>query len=340
MKNAKKMLGIAVAVIALASAVFIFVSVAGNNYTGGIQIRMAHNQAKDSEIADCIAKFEEYAEADPAMEINVDIYASGVLGNEQSVVEMVKAGVLDMAKVSSQTIAQFNDAYAIFSMPYIFVSKEHYYAAMEHSEEVKELFQMNEEDGFIVIGYYANGARNIYLKEDVIADRPEVLKGRKIRSMSSSTSMRMLELMGGSPTPMAASETYTALQQGVVDGGENTELALTVDKHAEVAKAYTYTEHQYLPDVYVISTETWNKMTPEQQDYLVEALNASNDNFKAQYDRMMAEAVEEAKAMGMNIYYDIDKSAFIEAVQPMHEEFTAKGPMYQELYDDIQKYAQ
>lgn len=340
MKNAKKMLGIVVTVAAIATAGFIFTSIASEHYSGGIQIRMAHNQSKDSEIAECIAKFEEYAEEDPSMGIQVDIYTSGVLGNEQSVVEMVKAGVLDMAKVSSQTIGQFNDAYAIFSMPYIFVSKEHYYNAMENSEKVKDLFVMDEDEGFVVVGYYANGARNVYLKEDIMATDPSVLKGKKIRSMSSSTSMRMLELMGASPTPMASSETYTALQQGVVDGGENTELALTVDKHAEVAKAYTYTEHQYLPDVYVISTDTWKKMTTEQQEYLVECLNRSNDNFKAQYDRMMAEAIEEAKGMGMSIYYDIDKTPFIEAVQPMHKEFTDKGSLYQELYDDIQKYAE
>jgi len=338
-KNAKKMIGIVVTVAAIATAGYIFTSIASAHYSDGIQIRMAHNQSKDSEIADCIAKFAEYAAEDPSMQVNVDIYPSGVLGNEQSVVEMVKAGVLDMAKVSSQTIGQFNDAYAIFSMPYIFVSKEHYYNAMEHSQKVKDLFFMNEDEGFIVIGYYANGARNVYLKDDIAADSPEALKGKKIRSMSSSTSMRMLELMGASPTPMAASETYTALQQGVVDGAENTELALTVDKHAEVASAYTFTEHQYLPDVYVISTETWNKMTPKQQDYLVDCLNRSNDNFKAQYDRMMEDAIVEAKEMGMNIYRDIDKTPFIDAVQPMHKEFTDKGPLYQELYDDIQKYA-
>lgn len=55
----------------------------------------------------------------------------------------------------------------------------------------------------------------------------------------------MIEAMGGSPVPMSASETYTSLQQGIVDGAENTELALTVDKHEEIVKSYTYTEHQY-----------------------------------------------------------------------------------------------
>lgn len=340
MKKIKKTIGVVLTVAAIGAAGYIFTSVASTNYSDGIQIKMSHNQSKDSEIADCIAKFAEFAAEDESMNLEVDIYPSGVLGTEQSAVEMVKAGVLDMAKVSSSMLGQFNDCYSIFSLPYLFTSEEHYYDAMEHSEKVKELFQMNEEEGFLVIGYYANGSRNIYLKEDVKADRPEVLKGKKIRSMTSSTSMRMLELMGASPTPMAASETYTAMQQGVVDGAENTELALTVDKHGEVARSYTYTEHQYTPDVYIISTKLWNKLSVEQQEYLVDCLNRSNENFKSQYRQMMEDAIEEAKGMGMTVYYDIDKTAFIEAVQPLHDEYKIKGDFYKGLYDDIQQYAQ
>ena len=67
-------------------------------------------------------------------------------------------------------------------------------------------------------------------------------------------------------------------------------------------------------------------MTPEQQEYLKEAIQKANDNFKNLYNGMMAEAM--------------DKTAFIEAVQPVHEEFCAKGETYKELYDDIQKYAE
>ena len=88
--------------------------------------------------------------------------------------------------------------------------------------------------------------------------------------MVSSASTEMISLMGGSPVPMSASETYTSLQQGIVDGAENTELALTVDKHEEIVKSYTYTEHQYTPDIYIISTKVWDKLSKEQQDYLKE----------------------------------------------------------------------
>ena len=167
-----------------------------------------------------------------------------------------------------------------------------------------------------------------------------MLKGKKIRSMVSSTSMDMIEAMGGSPVPMSASETYTSLQQGIVDGAENTELALTVDKHEEIVKSYTYTEHQYTPDIYIISTKVWNKLSKEQQDYLLECFSKLNDNFVQKYNQMMDDAITEAESYGVHVYRDIDKTPFIEAVQPIHQNFLAKGDAYQRLYDDIQSYAE
>ena len=340
MGSIKKKIGIAVSTVGLCIVAATFVSVVRANSTDKVEIRLAHNQAAGSEIADSIAKFSEFVAEDDSMNLDVNIYASGVLGSEKEEIEMVQAGILDMAKVSSNTLGQFEDRYSIFAVPYLFVDQDHYYTAMEKSQEVKDLFMSTEDQGYIAIGYYANGARNFYLKEDAVCDNPSVLKGKKIRSMPSSTSMEMIQAMGGSPVPMAGSETYTALQQGIVDGAENTELALTVDAHEDLVSSYTYTEHQYSPDIYIISTKKWNSLTKEQQDELVECLEKTNENFKKLYNGMMDEAMEEAEEHGVHVYRDIDKSAFIEAVQPIHEEFCGKGKDYQALYDDIQSYAE
>ncbi len=338
MKSWKKAVGIAATVINVVVVGSTFFAVTGTSSNDTVQIRLAHNQAKGSEIADSIAKISEFVAEDSDQNLEVSIYASGVLGTEKEEVEMVKAGVLDMAKVSSNTLGQFKDEYSIFAVPYLFQSQQHYYDACENSEKIKELFMSTADDGYIAIGYYANGSRNFYLKEDIPCTDPSVLKGKKIRSMPSSTSMDMIELMGGSPVPMAGGETYSALQQGIVDGAENTELVLTVDGHQDLVKAYTYTEHQYSPDIYIISTKTWDRLTDGQKELLVSSIQKANENFKSLYNGMMEEAIAEAETHGVTIYRDIDKTAFIEAVQPIHEEYCARGEAYKALYDDIQKY--
>jgi tripartite ATP-independent transporter DctP family solute receptor len=323
----------------VATVAVTFTKVTTSNASEGRLIRLAHNQQDGTEIADTIAEFKTYVEEDPSKGMNVSIYPSGILGSETEEIEMVQAGILDMAKVGSQTLSQFDDRYAIFAVPYLFVSQDHYYTAMEKSEKVQELFNATADQGFIAIGYYANGSRNFYLTDDVCVDDPSKLKGKKIRSMPSSTSIEMINAMGGSAVPMSSSETYTALQQGVVDGAENTELALTVNGHEDLVKSYTYTEHQYSPDIFIISTKTWNSLNEDQQTYLKECLQKTNEGFKTKYNDMMAEAIEEAEEHGVKIYKDIDKTALIESVSSIKENFENKGEDYRALYEDIAKYA-
>lgn len=294
MKGMKKTIGIVLVIALIAVGIYTFVAVKSETSSEKVQLRMAHGQAADSEIGETIEYLSDLAAEDSSKNLEVDIYPSGVLGAEPSTVEMVQAGVLDMAKVSANTLGQFDERYSIFSLPYLFRNQEHYYNAMANSEGIQELFESTRDKGYIAIGYYANGARNYYLKEDKAVTDPSVLKGKKMRAMVSSTSMEMIELMGGSPVPMASSETYTSLQQGIVDGTENTELALTVDKHEEIVKSYTYTEHQYSPDIYIISTKVWDSLSKEQQEYLKECLVKLNENFVSKYQQMMDDAIEEA----------------------------------------------
>ena len=117
------------------------------------------------------------------------IYPNGQLGGNEEMIQMVKAGVLDIAKVSSSSLEQFNPAYAIFSLPYTFQSTEHYFRTMRESEAVQEIFRSTYDDGFIAIGWFDSGARSIYTTKDGPCETPEDLHGLKIRTQGSPTSI-------------------------------------------------------------------------------------------------------------------------------------------------------
>lgn len=101
-----------------------------------------------------------------------DIYPNGQLGDDSAMIQLVKAGVLDVAKVSAGALEQFNQAYSIFSIPYVFQSTEHYFDVMNNSEAVQEIFESTRKDGFIAIGWFDSGARSIYTTKDGPAATP------------------------------------------------------------------------------------------------------------------------------------------------------------------------
>lgn len=204
--------------------------------------------------------------------LTFNVYPNGTLGNNSDLIQMVRAGVLDIAKVSAPSLEQFNSAYSIFSLPYVFSSEEHYFRTMRESTKVKEIFEATREQGFIAIGWYDAGQRSIYTVKGPIKT-PEDLHGLKIRTQDSPTSINMINAMGASATPMSGGEVYSALQQGIIDGAENNETVLGDDGHGQVAKFYSYTEHQYTPDIVIMSTKTFDSLSPEVQQEIYKAMD-------------------------------------------------------------------
>lgn len=208
---------------------------------------------------------------------------------------------------------------------------------MNNSEAVKEIFESTRKDGFIAIGWFDSGARSIYTTKDGPAASPADLKGLKIRTMNSPTSVSMINAMGAAATPMSSGEVYTSLQQGIIDGAENNETVLVDDGHGEVAKSYTYTQHQYLPDIVIISTETWDGMTEEEQNDLREAMKGAWQAHETEWNKIVERNKTGAKEMGVQ-FYEIDKTAFIEACKPLQDEFCAKSEDNARYFADFQSY--
>lgn len=267
------------------------------------------------------------------------IYPNGQLGGNSDMIQMVKAGVLDIAKISASSLEQFNPAYSIFSLPYVFQSTEHYFKVMEESEAVQEIFRSTYDQGFFAIGWYDSGARSIYTTKDGPVETPDDLKGLKIRTQDSPTSIEMIRNMGGAATPMSSGEVYTSLQQGIIDGAENNETVLVDDGHGEVAKSYTYTQHQYTPDIVIISTETWESMSAEDQQKLLDVMDESFWKHEEKWLEIVDRNIEGAKEMGVQ-FYEIDKTPFIEAVQQQHEDFCAQSEDNARYLADFLSYVQ
>ncbi|WP_227937015.1 TRAP transporter substrate-binding protein [Alkalihalobacillus deserti] len=301
-----------------------------------VSLRLAHNQPETHPIHTSLMELLNLTDENSEGNVKIEVFPNGQLGQERDVIELVKSGTLPMAKVSASALEAFDSNYAIFSLPFVFQSKEHYHEVMDNSEAVQEIFEGTRDQGFVAIGWYDAGQRSIYTADQKV-ESPADMNGLKIRVQESPTSISMIKAMGGSPTPMSYGEVYTSLQQGVIDGAENNETALVSSKHGEVAKAYTYTEHQYVPDVLIVSTKTWDSLSEEQQQAILDAANTSSESHKDVWNQAIEESITASEEMGVT-FYTIDKQAFIDAAAPLHEEFKAENETNGKYFDDFQSH--
>jgi TRAP-type C4-dicarboxylate transport system substrate-binding protein len=146
--------------------------------------------------------------------------------------------------------------------------------------------------------------------------------------MNSATAIAMVKAMGGAPTPIAWGELYSALAQGTVDGAENNPPSFTSNKHYEVCKHFTLDGHTRIPDVVLIGTKTWNRLSPQIREWVQQAADESSEFQRQLWRQETARSLEIAEAEGVTIY-EVDQAPFAAKVAPMLDEI--KDPAVRSL---------
>jgi tripartite ATP-independent transporter DctP family solute receptor len=264
-------------------------------------------------------------------QMRVDIYPSGQLGAERELIELLQIGSLAMTKVSTSPLESFVPEMKIFSIPYVFRDEEHLWKILKG--DIGRRLLLAGQDYFLRgLCYYDAGSRSFYTKE-VPINTPKDLSGLKIRVMKSLTAVEMVKSLGGSATPIAWGELYTALQQGVVDGAENNPPSFYLSKHYEVCKYYILDEHTSVPDILLMSTRVWSSLNDQQQKWLQEAVDESVERQKILWKEASDHALQEVQKAGVEILHP-DKTPFREAVGVMHESY--KGTSIYALIKEIE----
>lgn len=219
-------------------------------------------------------------------------------------------------------------------MPYLFTSEEAYHAVMSDTEYMNSIYESTDEAGFRVVTWYNAGTRNFYAKKPI--NTPDDLKGLKIRVQQSPASVSMAQAFGAAASPMSFGEVYTAIQQNVIDGAENNELALTNNKHGEVAKYFSYNMHQMIPDMLIGNLKFLNSLSDEELEIFYEAARLSTEVELENWDSQVEEAKKIAEEdMGVT-FIDVDIEAFKEKAAGVQEQMLEDNPNIRDTYDYIQ----
>jgi tripartite ATP-independent transporter DctP family solute receptor len=324
MNTFKTLVGLAVATTALAGPL------------AAETLRLSHNLPEQSVTGQVFEAFADRVDELTDGDLRIRVFHGGQLGGQRESVELVQQGALDIAKTNAAEMEAFDPIYAIFNLPYVFTSPGHAMRVLQG--EVGALVLASEgAPGLVGLGLLYEGCRSFYTNTPVASF--DDIQGMRMRVQPSPSAIRMVELLGAQPTPIAFPELYSALQQGVVDGAENNVGALTYVRHGEVAKTFVRNEHSCIPATYVISQETWDGLSEEHRAALrTAAAEALDQSYTLQ---VADEAAQEAifiEQMGGSIV-DVDKAPFIAAVAPMIEEARAAGGEVADLLGMIEALA-
>ncbi|HKL72429.1 MAG TPA: TRAP transporter substrate-binding protein [Marinilabiliaceae bacterium] len=247
--------------------------------------------------------------------LQIQIYPGGVLGSERESLELLQLGSLDITKVSAAAMEGFVEEYKIFGLPYIFRDKRHAFSVLDGPIGTSMLAK-GEQFWLRGLCFYDAGARSFYTSTPI--HKPEDIKGLKIRVMQSITAVEMIKAMGGSATPVTWGELYTALQSKVVDGAENNPPSFYLSHHYEVSKYYTLNEHTMIPDVLIISTHAYSKLTDQEKEWLNQAVKESVVVQRKEWQKSEDESIASLIKEGVEIIKP-DKQPFIDATKKVYD---------------------
>ncbi len=297
-------------------------------------LKLAHVLDASHPVSQGMVRLAEELETVSNGKMRLDIYPSGQLGaSEREYIESLQIGSLDMAKVSSAVLENFVPQFAVLSLPYIFTSDQHRWNVL-FGPEGQRLLTLGEPVWLRGLCFYESGSRNFYLRDKAV-HTPDDLKGLKIRVMKSYWAIQTINALGGSATPISFGELYTALQQGVVDGAENNISTLYRSRHYEASKYFVLDGHSSPSDVLMISTHRWNRLSQQQQSWLMHAVGVSLSYQRNLWDQAEQKALEDMRQKGLTVI-EPDKSLFREKVQSVYDIVEKEHLELYQLMVDIQ----
>ncbi|WP_026653000.1 TRAP transporter substrate-binding protein [Butyrivibrio proteoclasticus] len=301
-----------------------------------ITLVMAEVNPLDTIVGMTDTKFKEEVEARSNGSIIIDLQAGGVLGSENDVLDTMLGGggTIDISRISAFALTSYGGQKSmLLSLPYIFTSRDHFWN-FATSDLAKEFLNEPYENGTGIRGlfYGEEGFRHFFTSYEIndIND----LAGKKLRVSNDPIMNGLVESLGSSPTVVSFGELYSALQSGVVDGAEQPIANYKSNAFPEVAPYMILDGHTLGAIQVVITDEAWNKLTPEQQQILVEAGEAASAYNREISEQKENEVLEQLKADGVTIIEVDDITPWQEAVKPVIEE-NIKGleDYYQQIVD-------
>ena len=282
------------------------------------EYKLAHVYAPEHPFAKGMVQFAEEVKAQTNGDFVINTYPAAQLGSEKDIADGIVNGIIEMAIIGPGEIGKRYKPVLIFDGPFIFRNYEHAKHVVD-GPVGQELWQgLEEKTGLKNLFTLYYGTRYVTSKKPISS--PEDMKGMKLRAPDMPLSVANAKAMGANPTPMALSEVYLALQQGVVDGQENPVPTIYTQKFYEVQSYISLTGHVLQLTPVFIAKKKFDALPEDYQKILLDAVAKVFPTIDQEVLNYEKEKLEEMKAAGMTVV-EPDVEAFRQATQTVIKEF-------------------
>lgn len=277
-------------------------------------VKFSHVYAANTDYQRMAERFRDLMAERTGGRFRVTIYPSGQLGDERVTFEQLQFGAQQMAISGTPVLSGWIPEGQIFDLPFLFGTREEGVAALNGTLGKWWRRLLLEKTGVRSLGFLEYGFRHVYNRKHPI-ETPDDLKGLKLRVLQNTTYLRAYDAYGVQATPMAYGEVYSALQQGVIDGGEANVIGYMTDRFYEVAPYFSFTSITYNPITLLINDAFYRSLPPGVRA-AVDQSAAEALAFQTEVSlKMTAEAIQEMKAAGVKISHP-RLDAFASIVRP------------------------
>jgi len=295
-------------------------------------LKFGHVGAPGSLFEASVNEFVKNANARLGDRAEVQAFGSSQLGKDKELLQKLKLGQITFSLPSS-VMSSVADEFGVFEMPYIVQSRDHMKAIQ--AELGDSVFNAAAEaNGYKILSFFENGFRHITNNTRPV-NVPADLEGIKLRTPKGEWRVKMFQLYGANPTPMAFSEVFTALKTSVIDGQENPYAQIWSAKFQEVQQYLSITGHVYTPAYVLVSAKNFAKLPEDIQSDLMAAAAESQDAVYAMAAQLETDLLDNLREAGIEIN-EADKAAFIEASKPIYEEFASSVDGGADLIGQVQ----
>lgn len=267
--------------------------------------------------------FKEAAERLSGGTLNVQLFPNRQLGDERQMLEGMRFGTVDGGVITNAVVAQLEPAFQIYDLPFLFSDEKQAHKVLD-GEVGQELATRLSGKGILLLGQMEGGFRSM-LNNRTPVNTPSDVKGVKYRVMQNPVYIGMFNSLGGSAVPMAWGETFTAVQQGTIDGLEIPLAVIQANKYFEVTKYLSLTNHTYSVLDFVVSKRNFERLKPEQQDAVRKAAAEATAMQRRQTKQDSQKILADLKAKGMQVNSVADVKPFRAAVKPVYDKFREGG---------------